>query len=97
MCINQENYQTFKGVIENKKVHKAIAKEMAALGKRFTEQYPEKSVRVALALSKTWGSKPENTEEDVYMAEDGNEYYTFRSLIEVYDIIGDDYNYIWYE
>lgn len=97
LCINQENYQTFKGVIENKKVHKAIAKEMAAMGKRFAEQYPEKSVRVALALSKTWGSKPENTEEDVYMAEDGNEYYTFRSLIEVYDIIGDDYNYVWYE
>ena len=98
LCMLESTYLKYEDVILDTDNSDEIAKSMAEIAKTIAAQYPEKQVGITITFSHIFDSYPEEYYDEGFtvLEQDDDQYLVIGIINEVYDIIGDDYNYIWY-
>ncbi len=97
LCMIENTYLNYEETLLDPANSEEIAKSMAEIAKAVSLQYPEKQVFVTITFSHIFDSYPEEYDIDGFEILDYEGQYLVIGVInEVYDVIGDDYNYIWY-
>lgn len=99
LYMTEKTFNLAKDTLLDENNYQEIAQSMADLGKPIADQYPEKRLDIIIVFSDLFKQYPSKYEDDsnfVITKESSNKYWVFGTVNEVFDVIGDYHDYLWY-